>query len=400
MVDAGRVFGEVAGAGAGAAGAIVGGGAGGDQPRQRVLAQLGAGRQGDGLLQRHHRAGHVAQAVHAQAAELERRQAGARIARVAGSAAPGRSARPRPSDRRATGRAPARTARARRRPAGRVRAATWAFSGAAARGAGASTSASGALPSPASASVFVTCDQLWPASMRTISAPGPAPRTSTVPRSTRTSTRAPPSASSFATENRVPTTRTSTPPAATTNDRPGRCVTSHAMRPRASTSFSADGVLSPTSTRDRGSTFRLEPSVSVTDSASAAVSSCAPSHADATVPCAPGSITRVRTHDDATAHRRAHRRRSPTPSRAPASARRAAPTPGPTAGRPGLRTDPPARDAPTYRRDRSRNSSAVFKRRFTVESPNAPSAARSPAPRARPPAAAPARCAPGPAARR
>ena len=200
--------------------------------------------------------------------------------------------------------------------AGRARAATWAFSGAAARGAGASTSASGALPSPASASVFVTCDQLWPASTRTISAPGPAPRTSTVPRSTRTSTRAPPSASSFATENRVPTTRTSTPPAATTNDRPSRCVTSHAMRPRASTSFSADGVRSPTSTRERGSTFRLEPSVSVTDSASAAVSSCAPSHADATVPCAAG-IDPARAHDDD--HRRRPRTppRSPTPSPAP-----------------------------------------------------------------------------------
>ena len=79
------------------------------------------------------------------------------------------------------------------------------------------------------------------------------------------------------------------------DDRPGRCVTSQAMRPRASTSFSADGVLSPTSTRDRGSTFRLEPSVNVTDSASAAVSSCAPSHADATVPCVPGSIARART---------------------------------------------------------------------------------------------------------
>ena len=242
MVDAGRVFGEVAGAGAGAAGAIVGGGAGGDQPRQRVLAQLGAGRQRDRLLQRH-APRRACRPGGPSAGGRARRRPGRRADRAGGgSAAPGRSSRPRPSDRRAIGRAPARTARARRRRPGRARAAHVGLLGrrrAAARAPRPRPPArSPRPPAPRSSSPATSCDRPRRARSR-------RPGRRRAPRRCR-ARRAPPrarraSASSFATENRVPTTRTSTPPAATTNDRPGRCVTSQAMRPRASTSFSADG---------------------------------------------------------------------------------------------------------------------------------------------------------------
>ena len=194
-------------------------------------------------------------------------------------------------------------------------------------------------------------------------------------------------------------TRTSTPPAATTNDRPGRWVTSHAMRPRASTSFTADAVRSPTSTRERGSSFRLEPSTSVTDSASAAVSSCAPSHADpeTAATCVSVIVVRARTTKIAAAaatHRPAPAHAQPRPRRRP---RRSDTRPHRRSTRASERSTRHVLRQPVTTFAIVQGTPPPFSNAFSPSTTKAPSGARCRAPPARPPAAAPARCAPPPA---
>ncbi len=234
--------------------------------------------------------------------------------------------------------------------------------------------------------------------MRTTSAPGPAPRTSTVPRSTRTSTRAPPSASSFATENRVPTTRTSTPPAATTKRSP------RAMRDVAGDAPARQHQLQ----RRRGPVTDLDPRPRLHLQAR----TVGQRHRQRVgrglqlraFPCGRdrplrAGIDAAPAHDDEHRRRRADRRGGPHPG-APAR-RHAEPRrhPAPQPVDPGFgQIHPHVMRQPIVAI--VQGTPPPFSNAVSPSKVRYPSAARSPAPRGRPPAATPARCAPVPAARR